>query len=302
MIYVLGSINMDLVISVDLIPLEGETKYGENFFRNPGGKGANQAVAISKSGQLVNFIGKVGNQFGDDLIETLKINNILTENISKDNSLSSGVAVIILEDLDNRIIIDPGSNYSIKLDEVEKGLKQAKKSDILLMQYEIPLNIIESALKIAKEKGMITFFNPAPAKEIPTLLFKNIDFLIMNQTETQKYSNIYPNNLKDCINASNVMKDLGVKNILITLGSKGSVLIGDRIIEQSAYKVKPVDTTAAGDTFIGAFVAQFSINKSIEYCMRYASAASAISVTRFGAQKSIPFKDEVLDLLNNPHF
>lgn len=284
---------MDLVIEVNQMPIKGETINGKNFFTNPGGKGANQAVAISKSGHHVKFVGSVGETFGDSLVESLKSYEVDVTYVEKCNSVSSGVAMIIIDNQDNRIIIDHGANYSLTKNQIDKSLSEAKKGDFIVLQYEIPKEIIEYTLVIAKQKGLITFFNPAPSNQFEKDYFRYVDYLILNQSESQYFTNIYPTDKETSIEVSNIFKSMYVKNILITLGSKGSVFIGENIYVQKAYKTKVVDTTAAGDTFIGALVSQLALNKDIKEAMDFASKAASICVGRKGAQISIPYKFEI---------
>lgn len=295
-VFVVGSINVDLVIQTENIPENGETVIGKSFFKNAGGKGANQAVAISKAGIDVNMVGCLGNEFSDVLIESLKDANVNITNINRVDDVSSGVAVILVSDGDNRIVIDPGANFRITKEQVDLALKSANKGDVVLMQFEIEPKIIEYTMKLARSKGLITVFNPAPAIKIDNKIFKNVDYLILNQTETLYYSGIYPRNFKEAIVASKELIKLGAKNILITLGEMGSVFYNKKEeVKVSAYLEEAVDTTSAGDTYIGYFVAGLINKKTIEESMREASAASAICIKRAGAQTSIPEISEVLE-------
>lgn len=293
-IFVVGSINMDLVIKAPFMPENGVTISGNDFMQNPGGKGANQAVACAKLGGASYMVGNVGNAFGDQLEDTLASYGVNTSYVSKDMGVSSGIAVIVVVDGDNRIILDSGANYTIKKENVEIALNDAEEGDYLITQLEVPSEIVKFALEMGKQKGLITVLNPAPATKLIDGILENVDYFIPNQSECEFYSGIYPINKKLAIKAANVLKNKGVKNVVITLGENGSCTITENsYISVDAYKVDAIDTTAAGDTYIGAFVTALSSGKNIEEAMKFASKASSITVTRRGAQQSIPYLNEL---------
>lgn len=293
-LYVVGSINMDLVIDTDVVPKSGVTVTGNSFMTNPGGKGANQAVAIAKSGGDVEIIGCVGDEFGKELTDTLTGYNVGVRNLVRRSGISSGVAVIILCGGDNRIILDKASNGLVDDNVVEKGLKDVCCGDYVIAQLEIPATSVLSAMKLGKSKGAITVLNPAPAAALPDEIWGNIDYFIPNQSETEFYTGIYPENIDDASRAAQILRDKGVSNVVITMGSLGAVAFADgKTIETAACKVKAVDTTAAGDTFVGALVTMLSQGASLKEAMVYANKAAAITVSRNGAQQSIPYRREV---------
>lgn len=296
-IYVLGSINMDMVITTPYIPAEGETLTGSNFFLNGGGKGANQAVAAAKQNVRTFLIGNVGNDiFGTDLINNLGNYNVDTIYLHKLNQTPTGVAMIIIHNNDNRIILDGGANHKITYDQIDEALKTANENDIFITQLENNLDAVEYGLKMAKKNRMKTIFNPAPAKEINKELYNYIDYLILNETECEILSSLYP---KDEITIKKVYQELGVKNLIITLGSKGSLLVKENeIVKIEPNKVKAVDTTAAGDTYVGVFASQLVKGKTEIDALNYASIASSLTCLKEGAQQSIPFENEVLEYLN----
>ena len=297
-IYVLGSLNMDLVINTNKIPDNGETITGSGFIANPGGKGANQAVAASKLGATVEMIGCVGKEFGLDLRDSLIENNVGTKYLKRILSVSSGIAVITVIDGDNRIILDSGANALCNYDDIDSAFETAVKGDILITQLEIDPEVVEYAIKKAKRINMVTILNPAPAKKLSNDVFKYCDYFIPNQSECLYYSNIFPEDESSSLFCAKYFKDLGVKNVLITLGEKGSFYYSDKEkISMKALKTNVVDTTAAGDAFIGAFAFMISNNKSIEEAMKFASAAASITVSRKGAQIALPYKNEVQELL-----
>lgn len=295
-IYVLGSINMDMVITTPYIPAEGETLSGSNFFLNGGGKGANQAVAAAKQNVKTYLIGNVGNDiFGKDLINNLSDYSVDTTYIHKLNENSTGVAMIIIHNNDNRIILDGGANHKVSYQQIDEALSSAKENDIFITQLENNFDAVVYGLKIAKERKMITIFNPAPAKHLPQDIFTYIDYLILNETECEILSGLYPEN-ESAI--KQVYDKLSVNNLIITLGSKGSLLVkNDEIIKISPNKVDAVDTTAAGDTYVGVFASQLVKGVSEIDSLNYASIASSLTCLKEGAQQSIPYEKEVLEYI-----
>lgn len=297
-IYVLGSINMDMVITTPYIPEEGETLTGSNFFLNGGGKGANQAVAAAKQNIPTYLIGNVGNDvFGSDLINTLINYNVETSFINKISGTSTGVAMIIIHNNDNRIILDGGANHKISLTQIDEALKNTEDKDIFITQLENNLDAVIYGLKKAKEHNMITVFNPAPAKKLPETIYETIDYLILNETECEILTDLYPNDETDI---KKIYHQLKVKNLVITLGSKGSLLIkNNEIIKINPNKVTAIDSTAAGDTYVGVFASQLVKGKTEIEALNYASIASSLTCLKEGAQQSIPYEHEVVDYLAN---
>lgn len=298
-IYVLGSLNMDLVISTDVIPKQGETVSGKDFFINSGGKGANQAVQAAKLLENVIMIGAIGKDiYGASLKETLTSYGVDTKKVKELDNTSSGVAVITRYEADNRIIINAGANAYVSLDDVIKHL-DGDEGDLLVVQFEIPFKTTEYALKKAKKRGMITICNPAPYNDEVKKMFPYIDYLVVNQTETELMTGIYPNNDVDVKRVYEIVKKKGVKHLLVSLGSKGASLIKDDIYYYSpAFKINAVDTTGAGDAFIGAF-SRCLVNKIYgQEKLRFCNATSALVCMKAGAQQSMPTLAEVLNFLN----
>lgn len=293
-IYIVGSINMDLVIESPYMPENGETITGCNFLENPGGKGANQAVAVSKLGSNAYMVGKVGKAFGRELKETLVSYGVNIDYVKEEEKVSSGIAVIVVVDHDNRIILDKGSNALVDKELIDNALKDANAGDFVVCQLEIPQESVKYAFEVAKSKGLTTVLNPAPAANLIDGILVNTDYFIPNQTETETYTGILPDNMDKAKEACKKLISLGVKNAIITLGTKGSIAYSNgEFVFANAYKVDAVDTTAAGDTYIGALTAKLSEGSSLKDAMDYASKASSITVTRRGAQQSIPYKNEI---------
>lgn len=297
-IYVLGSINMDMVITTPYIPAEGETLSGNNFFLNGGGKGANQAVAAAKQNVITHLIGNVGNDiFGKDLINNLKNYKVDTTYLGELDNIPTGVAMIIIHNNDNRIILDGGANHKVTYTQIDEALKTAGINDIFITQLENNIDAVIYGLKKAKENKMVTIFNPAPAKILDSEIYNYIDYLILNETECEILSGLYP---KDEATINEVYNKLGVKNLIITLGSKGSLLVkSNEIVKISPNKVNAVDTTAAGDTYVGVFASQLVKGKSEIDALNYASITSSLTCLKEGAQQSIPYEHEVIEYLNN---
>lgn len=293
-IFVVGSINMDLVINADVMPSSGETVTGGGFMTNPGGKGANQAVAIAKNGGDVHMVGCVGNEFGSQLADTLNGYGVDIAFVDRIDGVSSGIAVIVVSEGDNRIILDAGANARVGDSQIEKALSCAQSGDYLVTQLEIPTPSVISSLKLARQKGLITVLNPAPAQSLPQEIWQYVDYFVPNQTETEYYTGIYPDDISKARLASQKLRKLGVKNVVITLGSLGAVAVTENETTQvEAFRVNAVDTTAAGDTFVGAMVTMLAQGENLQYAMTYANKAASITVTRQGAQQSIPYRREI---------
>ncbi len=294
-IYVVGSINMDLAVTTDIVPSKGMTVSGYGFMTNPGGKGANQAVAAAKNGGEVKMVGCVGNAFGQELRSTLEGYGVDCEFVARHEDISSGIAVIILSQGDNRIILDAGANGRVDKNLIDRALATAQPGDFLVVQLEIPIDSVVYALKLAKEKGMVTVLNPAPAKELPEETFAYADYFVPNQTETQLYTGILPETLGQADEACAIFRQKGIKNVIITMGSLGAYFhLEQEVFFSPSFPVEAVDTTAAGDTFVGTFVTRIARGETPEQAAKYANKASSLTVMRSGAQQSIPYENEVM--------
>lgn len=290
-IYAVGSINMDIINRVQRHPVVGETIKGLESRYSPGGKGANQAIAAARAGGNVRMIGAVGRDaFGDPLIEALKQSGVDASAVQRKEG-SSGLAFItVADDGDNTIILSEGANGKLSEDDVEPFLAQAKPGDLLLLQNEIPPETNRYAIVKASQIGMRTIYNFAPAIAIDKALLQRIDLLILNESEAESLTGLPAGNEQEAEKSAARLLEDRVKAVIITLGEQGSLYMnhaGDRIFTP-AFPVTPVDTTAAGDTFIGAFAAASALSYPLEKCLRFASAAAAVTVTREGAVASIP--------------
>ncbi len=293
---VFGSLNMDLSILCDRIPQEGETMNGSDFLTNPGGKGANQAVAASRLGADVSMIGAVGeDEFGNVLTDCMEDAGIGCLHLRHLDGTSTGIAVIIRCNNNNRIILDHGANYSLDPNEVCTSIDEiAEPGDIFLTQFECNPETTHKALEHAHDKGLFCIVNPAPAKPLTEDLYKNIDSVCINETECEIITGIYPHDEKEAAKAADILEKNGIPQVIITLGSSGAYgRDKGKDYFVPAFKTNAVDTTAAGDTFIGAMIAAMADGLNFEDAMRFSNMASAITVSREGAQQSIPNRVEL---------
>lgn len=298
-VLVIGSINVDYVIHTDRLPKLGETITGSEFAMNFGGKGANQAVAIAKSGCNVKMLGAVGKDLSGDLaIKNLESFGVDTSSVVKADD-PTGAAVITVCGGDNHIILDVGANACVTTQLIEKQSSVFDWADILVMQYEIPTESVLFAARLAKEEGKTVILNPAPVKEVDKELYSYIDWIIPNEFEAQLITGIEQNTDSDAEEAMARLRDMGAGNAIITLGKRGCAYHnGDSISYAGIFDVKRVDTTSAGDSFIGGFCSALCEGKSIDDAVYYASAVSSITIGRAGASVSIPTADEVKDFLS----
>ena len=285
-----------MVINMERLPLPGETLLGGKFFMNPGGKGANQAVAAARLGGKVLFIAKVGNDpFGVRAVDQYKAEGINTKHVLVDKEHPSGVALILVDAHgENSIAVASGANAHLMPQDIDNARGAIEDGDILLMQLETPLETVEHAALLAKQLGKKVILNPAPAHPLPESLLRNLYMLIANETEAEYISGIQITDMNSVARAADIICGKGVENVVITLGSKGAF-----VKERGAYhqvqglKVKAVDATAAGDTFCGALCVALAEGRSITEAVEFANRAAAITVTRMGAQSSLPYRREV---------
>lgn len=299
-VFVLGSLNIDLTISSERFPEKGETIIGKNFMITSGGKGGNQAVACGKQGVETIMLGSIGkDSFSKILKDNLLEFGVNCNHLQEIDNINCGLASIWVCDNDNRIIISQGANLFHNVDEIVEILKKESfAGDILISQLEIPLEVVEKVFVEAKLLGLRTILNPAPAAEISDLLYQNIDFIIPNETEIKLLTNIEPTDEKNIIEAAKVLINKGVGAVILTIGEKGSYYLDrNMIFSVDAYKVDVVDTTAAGDTFIGVFASEIIRGKILRQAMKRANAAASLTIQRVGAQISIPSYDEVDDFV-----
>lgn len=300
-IIVVGSSNTDMIVKVPRIPAPGETILGGKFVKAAGGKGANQAVAAARSGGEVTFIANTGDdKLGEEAIEGFKKEGIDTDYIFVDDETPSGVALIFVgENGENSIAVASGANGTLtpaKIKEIEQVIADG---DILLTQLETPLETIEAAVKIAKRYGVKVILNPAPAQKLNDELLQQIDILTPNQSEAELLTGIKVEDESSAKNACKKLRSRGVKTVILTLGSEGAFVMNEQLQKViSGLKVEAEDTTAAGDTFNGALAVGLADGKTMEEAITWAHAAAALSVTRMGAQPSIPHDEEINDFIS----
>jgi len=286
---------MDLVTMSSRHPKLGETIIGKEYFEIPGGKGGNQAVAIAKLGGDVTMFGCVGEDpHGDRLISGLEENKIDIQHIKKGKK-STGIATIVVDDnADNTIIVVPGANFELTKKDIDKNIELIKNTDIVLLQLEIPLDVVEYILEKSKEYGKTTILNPAPAENLSDNIIKNVDYLVPNETELELLSKMKTSTEKEILEAGKKMMELGVKNLIVTMGKNGSMFISEKEnFKVGIHKVKAVDPTAAGDSFIGGVIRILADGKEIKEAMEFGAKVGAITVTKEGAQSSLPTWEEV---------
>ncbi|CAI8912207.1 ribokinase [Pseudomonas sp. IT-P260] len=295
-VVVIGSLNMDLVTRAPRLPKGGETLIGHSFATVSGGKGANQAVAAARLGAQVAMVGCVGNDdYGVQLRDALLAEQIDCQAVSTVAD-SSGVALIVVDDnSQNAIVIVAGANGAMTPAVIDRFDAVLQAADVIICQLEIPDATVGHALKRARELGKTVILNPAPAsRPLPADWFTAIDYLIPNESEAAALSGLPVDSLQSAESAASQLIAMGVGKVIITLGAQGSLFANSKGFEHfPAPKVKAVDTTAAGDTFVGGFAAALASGKSEAEAIRYGQVAAALSVTRAGAQPSIPTMSDV---------
>lgn len=295
-ILVIGSSNTDMVIKTEKLPSPGETILGGTFLLNPGGKGANQAVAATRLGGKVTFVGKRGNDlFGNQTVGLLMREGIDTEFFIKDPELPSGVALITVDSNgENMIVVALGANANLQPEDLPEEIFDSSRYAILLIQLEIPITTVEYAIKKAKEKGIKAILNPAPAQPLSDEILKNVWALTPNEIEAEALTGVSISDTKTCSRAAAVLRNKGVRNVIVTLGEGGAFVSSDSYSGPiPGIKVDAVDTTAAGDVFNGALAVALAEGKELPEAVKFANKAASISVTRLGAQASAPFRHEL---------
>jgi ribokinase len=297
-ILVVGSSNTDMVIKANHLPSPGETILGGVFFMNAGGKGANQAVAAARLGGDVTFICKTGNDiFGQQALQLFKDEGINTSYMLSDPENPSGVALITVDkNAENCIVVASGANATLSAADLQNAKKIIEQAAIVLLQLEIPLTTVEYVAATASANENMVILNPAPACQLPESLFPHISVITPNQNEAELLSGIKVTDITSAKLAAAAIRDKGVKNVIVTLGQDGALVLSEgEYTHVPAHKVEAVDTTAAGDVFNGALAVALSENKNLVQATVFACKASAISVTRLGAQSSAPYRLEISD-------
>jgi ribokinase len=300
-----GSINMDLVGRTPRFASPGETLVGKDFYAASGGKGANQAVAAGRLGVDSYMFGQVGTDlFGEDLLKNLQGNNVCIEGVKKNKKNPTGTALITVDDnAENTIIINPGANGENNKADANNLVPFFSNDSILMLQLEIPLDCVISAAHLARENGVKVLLDPAPACELPDELLELCHFISPNETEAEILSGINIRNIDDARKAADILLKRKIGAVIIKMSSAGSFYSdGINAVQFPGYTVDAVDTVAAGDAFNGGFAAAFSEKKPLIECLQWANACGALSTTKFGAQPSMPTREELLFFIdNNPN-
>jgi ribokinase len=293
-IIVVGSLNADLVVRAPRFPQPGETISGEDLKIIPGGKGANQSVAAARQGASVAMVGRVGNDsFGPELINNLKHNGVDTAHVQIDAEAATGTATIIVDAKgQNSIVLSPGGNGRVS--PADLNIVSFSDYKLLLLQLEIPLEPVLAAANHAKEKGLRVVLNPAPARTLPDQLIALPDFIVPNEGELSLLTNQPVKDLASAENAAKALLARGAQTVIVTLGANGALIVNQEVTKHiPAFQVDVVDTTAAGDAFIGGFASAVLQDKPLGEAVRYGCACGALAATKFGAQPSLPTKQEV---------
>ncbi|KAI9000383.1 ribokinase [Hyaloraphidium curvatum] len=304
---VVGSINVDLFATVPRFLLPGETLTGTRFATDRGGKGANQATAAALAGAAVSFVGRVGNDsFGDGALEAFRGLGIDTQHVGRDSTTATGTALIVVEERSgqNQIIVIPGANHALNPDHVRGASTLLRESKVVVCQLEVPTECVVEAFRIAKgvDNGPITILNPAPAAPIPDELLELCDMVAPNETELELLTGLPVVSDNELVAAAKVLLERGVRgHVVVTLGSRGALVVArgseSNVMFVPAPKVEAVDTSGAGDAFIGAFARLTGDGKTVEEAAKLAVGVASLSVTRRGTQSSYPGREEMLELL-----
>ncbi|HEO8418140.1 TPA: ribokinase [Yersinia enterocolitica] len=299
-ILVIGSFMMDLIVRTPRAPQNGETIIGKNFSQLPGGKGANQAVAAARLGGKVIMAGKVGSdEFGKRALSTLMKEKVDIQHIQQDSKNPTGIGFITLEENgNNRIIVVPGANLNFKIHDLDNIKSLIRNAEIMVLQLEMDLEMIEQAVSYAASFEVPVILNPAPAQPLSDSLLRKITYLTPNETEAEILTGVKINSLQDAEEAGKILLEKGVKNVIITLAEKGSLIVTEKeTCHVPSYHVDLVDSVAAGDSFNGALAVGITEGKPLQEVVKFANAVGALTVTKEGAIPSLPSYDDVKDFM-----
>lgn len=300
-VVVIGSCNMDMTVRCKDLPIPGQTMLGDSFHTNPGGKGANQAVAAAKLGASTQIVARVGNgMFVPRFFESYDKVGLGHEYVIRDPDTPSGTALIFVDDEgENMIVVAPGANLKLTPDDVEAALPVIEGAKVMIMQLEVPMETVIHAARLAKRSGTTVILNPAPVRALPQELLENVDIIVANEVEVMILSGAKDVDTSTAATACRPIIEKGVGHVITTLGKDGAVITGgDGASKVRGFKVNAIDTTSAGDTFVGALACALTEGKSLEEATRFANAAAALSATKQGAQQSMPTREEVDEMLS----
>ena len=300
-VIVVGSANTDLTVKASRLPGLGETVFGDEFMVSYGGKGANQALAALKAGASVTLVAKIGTDiYGDRLCDHLVRSGLPLGGLIRDSGHPAGVALIVLDqEGNNQIIVVPGSNNRLNLEDLGSCEPLMTAGAFLLTQLEIPLPTVKHALRLAKNHGMTTILDPAPARSLPETIYALVDILTPNEVEAGHLTGISVNTPSDAEKAASILCSRGCVSVIITMGNQGALLSSaEGVTHFPALRVFSIDTVAAGDAFNGALVAALAEGRVLSEAVRLATAAGALATTKRGAQESLPTREEIEEALD----
>jgi ribokinase len=299
-IVVVGSLNMDLVTRAERIPQPGETILGGDLQTFPGGKGANQAVAARRMGAQVAMIGRVGQDaFAAPLLQALGEAGVDSSHVLQDPSAATGVAIIVVDQRgQNSIVVCSGANAHLSPQDIRSAESTIAGADALLLQLESPLETVREAAEIARDHGVRVILNPAPARPLPEALLRNVDVLVPNESEAALLTRLPVEDIPQVEAAAARLHEMGAEAVVVTLGERGALyLYKGESHRVPAFEVTPVDTTAAGDAFMGGFAVALAEGKPFAEAVRWGNAAGALATTKMGAQPSLPERGAVENLI-----
>lgn len=303
-VVVVGSINMDLVIRCDRLPVPGETIIAKSCLEIPGGKGANQAVAAARSGGHVRMVGRVGDDsLANRLKDNLRQQKVNLDNVLQSHNCASGIAVVTVESSgENAILVVPGANEKVSLEDLKNAESVLRDADVVLLQLEIPIPTVQHAIEISKAAGVTVVLDPAPMCESLPPETLRVDVICPNQSEAAALVKYEVKTIDDAHRAAQDLITMGARQVIVTMSDQGAVVhdgLSSHWIEP--VKIKAVDTTAAGDAFAGALAVQLANGKSLIDSARFAAAGGALAATKQGAQPAMPYRNEIKTLMENPN-
>jgi ribokinase len=299
-VVVIGSANMDMTVRCKHLPIPGQTILGDSFVTNPGGKGANQAYAAAKCGAKTQLVARVGNgMFVPRFIENYKKVGLGHEFLIRDANTPSGTALIFVdEDGENMIVVAPGANLKLTPADVDAAKSVITGAKVMILQLEVPLETVVHAAQLAKESNTTVILNPAPVRSLPPALLENVDIIVANEVEIAILTGAKDVDTSTAAQACGPLIDAGVGHVITTLGKDGAVITGgDGATKVRGFKVNSIDTTSAGDTFVGALAYALTQGNSLEESARFANAAGALACTKIGAQQAMPTREEIEEML-----
>ena len=292
---------MDMTVQCKHLPIPGQTILGDSFVTNPGGKGANQAVAAAKCGAKTELVARVGNgMFVPRFIESYDKVGLGHSHMTRDQSTPSGTALIFVDDDgENMIVVAPGANQKLSIADVDAARETIQGARVLILQLEVPLETVVHAAHMAKECGLTVILNPAPVRVLPPELLENVDIIIANEVEIAILTGAKEVDTSTAASACKPLIDAGVGHVITTLGKDGAIITGgDGATKVRGFRVNAIDTTSAGDTFVGALACALTENKSLEEAALFANAAAALACIKRGAQQAMPTREEVDEMLS----